>query len=300
MSARSSLISDESIKLLATRSNLWGAWLTLHVWGCIIGSIALFLVLPNILTFIFAFLVVGSRQHGLAILVHEAAHGVLFSSRKLNDFVGHYILGAAYGGDMYAYRQYHLKHHRYTQTDKDPDLALSSKFPVSKASLRRKFIRDLTGQTFIRVKFAALKGHKIDGNDAFETSNRRNLFIPINIGFFIIFSFIGYWWVYFALWLLPLMTWFMCVLRIRNIAEHGMTAQGDNPLTHARTVKANPIARFFLAPYWVNYHIEHHAYMYVPCYNLPRLHHALISENYGDEMEQKNSYSQVLKHVTTG
>ena len=299
MSARASLIPSESVKLISVRSNLWGAWLTLHVWGSIIASIALFMIFPNPIMFVFAFLMVGSRQHGLAILMHEAAHGVLFSSRKLNDFVGHYILAMPYGGDMYAYRNYHLKHHRYTQTEKDPDLPLSAKFPVPKQSLRRKLIRDLTGQTFIRLQLANLKGHKVEGNDAFEKSGSRSLFIPINIVFLIAFSLLGHWWIYFALWLLPLMTWFMCVVRIRNIAEHGMTEQGDNPLTHARTVKANPIARLFLAPYWVNYHVEHHAYMYVPCYNLPKLHHALIVEKYGEEMEQKPSYFSVLKHVTS-
>ncbi|MGB1202714.1 MAG: hypothetical protein ACPG75_04045, partial [Alloalcanivorax venustensis] len=52
--------------------------------------------------------------------------------------------------ELASYRHYHLTHHRYTQTDKDPDLVLSEKFPTSRASLQRKFIRDLTGQTGYR------------------------------------------------------------------------------------------------------------------------------------------------------
>ncbi len=300
MVQRIPLLEPYEVKLLSKRSDLWGAWLTFHVWGTIVSSITLFILIPNLLTFIFAFFVIGSRQHGLAILMHEAAHGILFQRRALNDFVGHYILGAPYGGDLKSYRRYHLKHHLHTQTENDPDLILSDKFPVSKASLKRKFIRDMTGQTFFRLQMAKLKGKPVEGGKAFENKNKRNLFLPINILFFSIFAIIGYWWVYFALWLAPLMTWFMCVIRIRNIAEHAMTQRSNTPLTHARTVTASLFARIFLAPYWVNYHVEHHAYMYVPCYRLPFLHKAFIRRGFGQKMERKDSYRQVLKHVTTG
>ena len=33
------------------------------------------------------------------------------------------------------YRPYHLAHHRFTETSQDPDLVLSSPFPITKASL---------------------------------------------------------------------------------------------------------------------------------------------------------------------
>ena len=45
------------------------------------------------------------------------------------------------------YRPYHLQHHRFTQQPQDPDLGLSAPFPISRASLRRKIVRDLTGRT---------------------------------------------------------------------------------------------------------------------------------------------------------
>ena len=32
----------------------------------------------------------------------------------------------------------------------------------------------------------------------------------------------GYWWLYPVLWLLPLVTWYQLVSRIRNIAEHAV------------------------------------------------------------------------------
>ncbi|RKQ71310.1 fatty acid desaturase [Litorimonas taeanensis] len=296
----SKLLPRATVKNLAARSNLWGAWLTCHVWGVIIGSICLFIAFPNAFTFVFAFMMVGSRQHGMAILMHEAAHGVLFKSRKINDLVGEYVLAAPYGGNMKTYRQYHLKHHRHTQTANDPDLPLSAKFPVSRSSLRRKFFRDLTGQTFLRLRLAKFKNQSLEGSEAFEGANDKisaNPVIWINLGLLTLFTLAGHWWIYFALWLAPLMTWFMAVLRLRNIAEHALTEENGNPLRHARTTQANLLARIFLAPYWVNYHVEHHAYMFVPCFNLPKLHKALIYEGHESHMMKAPSYSQVLTQV---
>jgi fatty acid desaturase len=178
-------------------------------------------------------------------------------------------------------------------------LPLSAKFPVSKASLRRKLLRDMTGLTFLRLRVAAIKGVDIDGNDAFKQKGP-SLTLPINFMMFLVLALLGHWWVYFALWLAPLMTWFMVVLRIRNIAEHAMTEDNSNALRHARTTHANILARIFIAPYWVNYHVEHHAYMYVPCYRFPALHESLTEAGHRKEMIYAPSYSNVLKTVSTG
>lgn len=289
------------IKRFSKRSDLMGAWMVFHVWAVCFLAAAAAVVWPNVLTIPLAVLIIGSRQHGMAILMHDAAHGVLFNNRELNDFAGQYVLGAPYGGDMYAYRHYHLRHHKYTQSEDDPDIGLSAKFPVSKQSLRRKFIRDITGQTFLRIRLAQMSPEKmegLDGSDAFQKGSPWPTLI-INVAMFAALANWGYWWAYFALWALPLMTWFFAVLRLRNIAEHAMTTNDDNVLTHARTTQANWIERIFFAPYYVNYHVEHHAYMYVPCYNLPALHRAMVAKGYGGEMETKSGYADVLRVATT-
>ena len=64
----------------------------------------------------------------------------------------------------------------------------------------------------------------------------------------------------------------MVITRIRNIAEHAVVPDGDDPLRNTRTTRANWIERALIAPYFVNYHLEHHLLYYVPCYNLPKLH----------------------------
>ena len=41
----------------------------------------------------------------------------------------------------------HFAHHRHTWTEQDPDLGLAKALPVTRASFRRKMLRDLSGQT---------------------------------------------------------------------------------------------------------------------------------------------------------
>src|SRR5947207_13772537 len=81
----SELLTPEQIQELRGKSDLVGALLVLHAWGLIFGSMALFAVFPNPLTFILAVTVIGARQLGLAILMHDGTHGLLFADRRLND-----------------------------------------------------------------------------------------------------------------------------------------------------------------------------------------------------------------------
>ena len=85
---------------------------------------------------------------------------------------------------------------------------------------------------------------------------------------------------YAVLWMLPLVTVLQPILRLRAIFEHGAVDDLSSPLTAARTNRtwggpANWLARCFLFPHHVNYHLEHHLYPAVPHYFLPRLHRLL-------------------------
>ena len=64
----SELVAPEILKKLQSRSNLVGIGLIGHAWGLIFGAMALFYLFPNPLTFIFAVVIIGARQLGLAVL----------------------------------------------------------------------------------------------------------------------------------------------------------------------------------------------------------------------------------------
>lgn len=300
---KKSYIPKNEVKKLSERSDLIGFLLVLHCWGVIIAAAAMFIIWPNPLTFIAAVFIIGGRQLGMAILMHDTAHSILFKSAKLNAFIGQIFLAYPVGTDMPAYRKYHLKHHLNTQQDNDPDLSLSAAFPTTRASLMRKFARDLTGITALKLRalqiIMMLKSRQSDGpiDQAFSMKNVAAPYLTNLVMFGICWT-LGYGWAFFAFWLLPLFTTFQLFLRIRNIAEHAMTSHEPNPLINARTTKANFLARIFVAPYWVNYHVEHHAYMYVPCWQLKALHKAMVREGHLPDMETKTSYLEVLRTVT--
>ncbi|MEM7505689.1 MAG: fatty acid desaturase family protein [Pseudomonadota bacterium] len=309
MAAGKDFLTAEEIRPLARRSDLMGALLLVHCWGVMAGALALFAAWPSVVTFLLAVVLIGSRQLGLAILMHEAAHNALFASRRLNNLAGQYLCARPILAELTSYRTYHLTHHRFTQTEKDPDLRLSRPFPTTRASLKRKFWRDLTGQTGVKTLAAqirlsfqlafdaeAMEAGREDMAQAFKSASLRPAFAAQLVIFALLWA-VGAWWWYFAFWLLPLLTWFQLVLRIRNIAEHGATEASDDPLQNVRTTKAGPLLGLILAPYWVNYHLEHHLVMHVPCWQLPRLHALMLAKGHGPRMRVARSYWQVLGEV---
>lgn len=298
-------LNSEEIRFLAERSDLWGVLLVIHCWLVVIAVLVIFSYWPSTLTFLIAITVIGSRQLGFAILMHEAAHNALFKNLKLNNFAGEWLCGRPILADLYDYRTYHLQHHRHTQTEKDPDLRLSKPFPTTRRSLLRKLIRDITGQTGFKQRLRQIMfAFKLAGDvenaptsqelaQAFSGGTLKRAFIANLIVFALMWAF-GAWWWWLAFWMLPLLTWFQLVLRIRNIAEHGAVEFSDDPFKNVRTTKTGPLGRLFFSPYWVNYHLEHHLVMHIPCRNLPKLHKIMLQKGFGKKMEISQNYWSVL------
>lgn len=297
------LLAPAELAVLRERVEWKGIALIAHAWAVIFGSIALVAILPNPLTFVAALVLIGSRQLGLAILMHEGAHGCFSRSAARNMALSQWFCAYPIFAETVAYRRYHLAHHARTQQEDDPDLVLSAPFPITKASYRRKFWRDLTGQTGYEQRKAQILNAL--GDPAWPSTRRLRHFagklgpqIVANAVLFAALALAGVWWAYPLLWLVPLLTWMMVITRIRNIAEHAVVPDSDDPLRNTRTTKANLIERALVAPYFVNYHLEHHLLYYVPCYNLPKLHAILMRGPHAVRMEVQPSYLSVLRLAT--
>ena len=152
----SDLVAPKILKKLQRRSNLVGLALITHAWGMIFAAMALFYLFPNPLTFVLAVMIIGARQLGLAVLMHDAAHNALFRTTNWNNWLSDWLCGYPMMARTDAYRRYHLQHHTRTQQDDDPDLILSKPFPITRKSLRRKLWRDLSGQTGYQQRKAQL------------------------------------------------------------------------------------------------------------------------------------------------
>jgi len=290
------VFTPEEWARFSARSSWLGLACVAGAWGLIFAAGAMFVVWPNPLTYVLAVMLIGARQLGLAILMHDAAHGALHANMKVNNWVGEWLCAAPVGARLASYREYHLKHHRYTEQPEDPDLALSAPFPITRKSLWRKVVRDLTGQTFFKQRTAQLFGGRKPG-EVVNASTRH--FLLTNALLLGALTAAGYWWAYFALWIVPMATWLPLVTRLRNIAEHACVKTKEDPFSHARTTLANVVERLFIAPYWVHFHAEHHIFMHVPCYRLESVHRALLAKGYGERMQVAPGYVSVLREASS-
>ena len=87
----SQILSKEDIVALRTPSNM-RALTTLAVnWLLIALAFAVFIVWPNPLSFIAGTILLGGRQLGLGVILHDCSHNSFLSTLTLNDMVGHFI-----------------------------------------------------------------------------------------------------------------------------------------------------------------------------------------------------------------
>lgn len=276
------------------------------VWGAIAIAAAVAATWPHPLVLLAAFIVIGSRQFGLAVLMHDAAHGSLFRNKDLNDWASQWLCAYPIMSDTKPYRPYHLQHHAFTETEKDPDLVLSRPFPVTKASFARKLLRDITGVAGVRRYYNSLRSTLKNRSGQNRPLHRRLAhaayrlrgFLLTNALIFAAFALtLGPLW-YIALWWGPMLTWYSLIYRLRNIAEHAMVPNRDD-LSNTRTTLSSAWWRWIMAPMNVNYHLEHHIFPQVPWYNLPQVHRALLDAGLGEKMYTEPSYFRVFAKVAT-
>lgn len=271
-----------------TRRSAWRATLAIvhdvAVLAAAIGASLWFW--PNPLVIVLAVFVIGTRQHALFVIAHDAAHYLLYDNRRLNDLVGR---GCAMvqGLSMCTYRVIHRLHHNNLYGELDPDTALHGGYPRGKAYLVKKLLKDLSGFTAWKTYAYFLGGapalnsqtnvalRPLDDTSAklrSDARSDRNLAIAFHVAALLLFAWSGYLVQYLVLWILPLVTVVQAILRLRAIAEHGAPTDFSSPLTAARTNLGPAWLRWALFPHNVNYHVEHHLYASVPQYNLPALH----------------------------
>ena len=298
------LLSKEELKIIRKKRD-WINVVSISLnWLQIFAAMALFFYFPNVLTFLLSVVAIGSRQFALAVLAHDGAHNLLFSKEKINDLASQWFCAFPLFSDNRPYRPYHLAHHRFTESENDPDLSLSAPFPITKASFRRKVIRDLTGQTGFKRYSIALKSIFSSEADDFKgkiikISDKISGFFISNLVIFSLIAIFSHWSIYFLLWWIPAFTYYSLIVRIRNIAEHSVTP-GETNLNNTRTTKASLLTRYLLVPHHVNFHLEHHLFTNCPWYNLPKVHEMLKGEPLRDKMCIEESYFSVLRKATSG
>ena len=85
------------------------------------------------------------------------------------------------------------------------------------------------------------------------------------------------WNYYLALWILPLFTTFPLFMIMRQWVQHGNADRGR--LTNTRVFLVNPVLRYAVFPFGMDYHLPHHIVAAVPHFKLPALHQLLLARD---------------------
>jgi fatty acid desaturase len=305
------LLSFEERKELLAIDPWRSAWTVAVNWIVVFAAMAVVAVWPNPLTILASLFVIGARQLGMAVVMHEAAHRTLFKQRWLNDWVGNWLAAYPVWTDLGPYRNYHLKHHAHTWTAQDPDLSLATPFPVTRESFRRKVWRDLSGQTGIKQAIAVLnrdlgRGHArnmrnfgLSGGTRADVGWHKVAPVAITNGVLLLILTLAGHPALYLLWVVSWLTTYRLLTRIRAIAEHSMVKDPADQMSNTRTTVASWWERALIAPNRVNFHLEHHLMMTVPHHNLPRLHELLKARGALDGANVVHGYREVLRQATS-
>jgi fatty acid desaturase len=296
------LVAD--VKSLSQPSNLRAALAIAEAWLIIAAAIGAAVYFDAWWSFLPAILIVASRQHALGVIMHDATHYRLFSSRRANDLVSDWFCAFPTGMSTLGYREDHLAHHLATNTDGDPYFVLMNgiaawQWPKTKPAALRHLLAETFGWNTLRNMrmshpWTALGQYLLHRNEPRQAARVRFDLISTGLFWCLVaagLALTGGWWYFAMLWIVPGLTAYQLFVRLRWMSEHPYReATGDGYETHQ--VRGSALERFFISPLNVNYHITHHLFPATPFYRLPQVHRRLLeSAVYRD---QSNFFSNYL------
>jgi len=224
-------------------------WLrdTLVDWFLIIVAIVLGLNFWYLIPI--SIFIIGNRQHALALLGHDATHKLVSRNTSVNYILGNFLCYAPIGLPWDGYREFHMSHHRWLGTTKDPELdrKIASKMVAKNATKKNiiiQFIKDLLGANITDIaKFNLPK------------SNRDKKVLIIVQLMICSLAIINPLIVF--MWYIAMITSLLACSRLRIWHEHIGTDK-----THL--IKANWWQRLLFLPHAAEYHHEHHEKPSVP------------------------------------
>jgi fatty acid desaturase len=241
----------------------------------------------NVFVWALAFVLMGRAHAQFAALMHEAAHRLLFRARRVNDWVGRWLLGFPSFTPIDLYRRGHMAHHRDEFGPEEPDIPLYRGYPIVRASLRRKLTRDATGRTGFKLFKGLLRGVRAP-EPAVRSQAQR--IVAVQIVLLAICIALHHPWVYLILWLAPYLTVWRVINRLRSIAEHGGMERSKDRRVTTHSVRQSLLSRFFVVPYHIGWHLAHHVDSGVPMANLPKFHAELRRAGYVTDAIEYPSY----------
>lgn len=231
--------------------------------------------------YLLSMVIIASRQHALLVIAHDGAHFRIFENKLLNDFFGNVF--CSYPGliGVDAYRTHHLNHHRYLNSDKDPDWARKIQleewqFPMNSQKLLKVLFSQIYRGGIEWVKLAYLI-NKMNGAKKNLVQNENFGVAALWLSAITFCAVKGWILLFFFYWIVPLLLVMPLMQRFRSIAEH-FSLPAQTQFSSSRLTLANFAEEFFIAPHSVNYHLIHHLFPAIPHYKIKKVHSVLMKD----------------------
>ncbi len=106
-------------------------WPSVWLWVAVLIGGAVWI--GNPLAYLAAFILMGPMYARFAILMHEAAHKLLFTNKRVNDWVGTWLIAYPTWTPISIYRRGHFAHHKEEFGPREPDMAFYGGYRVRPA-----------------------------------------------------------------------------------------------------------------------------------------------------------------------
>jgi fatty acid desaturase len=277
-------------------ANLRNAVTVATVWLWVVLVIGAAVWIDSPWSYLAAFVLMGPLYARFAIVMHESAHRLLFSDKRINDWVGTWVIAYPTWTPISIYRRSHFAHHKEEFGPREPDMAFYGGYVCDRRTLVRRLVRDavgISGWKNFTPLFRALRNPASRRVAGSILAVQALLWAAMTAA-------TGRWWIYPLLWWLPWMTQWRVINRLRAIAEHGGLQAGTDRRVTTHSVRQGRLARFWFVPYNTGWHLAHHVDMGIPFRNLPRFHAELERAGYITEGLTYPNYRSLWKALSAG
>lgn len=227
-----------------------------------------------------AVLAIGTLQHALFLLYHDATHQGLHPNRRVNEWVGDWLVGIPLFSRLSHYRCFHLRHHRFVRTPDDPEFR--SLLAIMEPTALRGVLAAVSGLTGLKGALSQLRFNR--------WARRRGLITSrwwVDLGVLL-----GAWGAavgaaallgggegvlaFFLYWALPLGVVWPFLLKLHSYADHPVDGTvGPTEFDRTLSRRFSGLSEWVFNPLQSGEHLAHHLYPSVPWYRLRRLRAAL-------------------------
>jgi fatty acid desaturase len=222
-------------------------------WGIIFDAMLIAHAFGAWWAYLLAILVVGTRQHALAVLGHDALHR---HGGDLGVVLAPLVCFSPLGVGAVGYRDFHWKHHRCTGRAGDPELPVRRRQEARRQKMGQypAALLDLVGGGIVDMWMVMRLFPRVGFLDVF-------LPLTVNLAFIALAP-----WDVIAVWYVAIWTSFAAAFRLRGYTEHEgrVTFQKNLPPLWQRAV--------FL-PHGTWLHWEHHRWPGLSVASLFARHH---------------------------